>query len=187
MTKRELTPTFEKYISVIAEREKSDAQGLNTVLRILKNEIEPQLSRMTKSQLVEAFAEAIYAIYCTDQWLEAQEASTEHYRRDALRRRLSYGRLQAELEKAPEKERKRFGKMGGSADKKDKSEALKLWICWGKNPGMFKNKTAFCNKLTENIPGKNYPYCSPNTSQAWFKYFRENHPQPSIENLLPKK
>lgn len=113
MTKRELTPTFEKYISVIAEREKSDAQGLNTVLRILKNEIEPQLSRMTKSQLVEAFAEAIYAIYCTDQWLEAQEASTEHYRRDALRRRLSYGRLQAELEKAPEKERKRFGKMGG--------------------------------------------------------------------------
>jgi hypothetical protein len=107
---RELTPTFEKYISVIAEREKSESQGLNTVLRILKNEIEPQLSRMTKSQLVEAFAEAIYAIYCTDSWVQIQEDSIEHYRREALRRKLSYGRLQAEFEKAPEVERKRLAK-----------------------------------------------------------------------------
>lgn len=187
MTKRELTPTFEKYISVIAEREKSEAQGLNTVLRILKNEIEPQLSRMTKSQLVEAFAEAIYAIYCTDQWLEAQEANTEHYRNESLRRKLAYGHLQEEFKKAPEVEIKKRARIAGSADKKDKSEALELWICWGKNPGMFKNKTAFCKNLTENIPGKTYPYCSHNTSEAWFKYFRENHPQPSIENLLPKK
>lgn len=110
MTKRELTPTFEKYISVIAEREKSEAQGLNTVLRVMRDEIEPQLGRMTKAQLVEAFAEAIYAIYCTNSWVQTQKVTIEHYRTDAENWNLSYKYLLEEFKKAPEVERKQLAK-----------------------------------------------------------------------------
>jgi hypothetical protein len=182
---------FERLLELLKNKTKQDNTTPH-VLRLMRDEIEPQIKSMTKKQLIEAYTESIYAIYRMDQvedmfWELVDEA--QEIRGESLAYKLKAAVFLEELEKAPAKAIKESTSRAGSAEKKkdDKKEALELWRKWGKNPDMFKNKTEFCTALTNRKPGKKENYCSHNTARKWFECFRENHPQPSIEHLLPTK
>ncbi|MCW5602433.1 hypothetical protein [Nitrosomonas sp.] len=85
--------------------------------------------------------------------------------------------------------RSNLARAAGKAEKRpgQRIKAKEVWIEWGKNPSMFRNKTEFCLKLANIEPGKQERICSINTAIKWFDEFREKHPQPSIEHLLPRK
>lgn len=107
MTKPELRPKYEEFIDAIREQTK-DCNSLHYVLQAMKNVIEPQIKVMTKSQLVDALAEAIYCIYCTENLLNCKDVNIEHYRRE-------HSKSQHELMLAPHKARRETASKAGLA------------------------------------------------------------------------
>lgn len=129
---KSLRPIYEEFIDVIkTKHEKSKYPGLGTVLQIMKSEIEPQIRRMNKPQLVEAFAEAIYSIYCTESWLDTKDVSIEHYRNEYLLWKLTAGHLEEELKLTPAKVRKETSKKATDArHKESRSRANLIKSVW---------------------------------------------------------
>lgn len=133
-------PIYEEFLDTIkTEHEKSKYPGLDTVLQIMKNEIEPQIRRMNKPQLVEAFAEAIYSIYCTESWLNTKDVNIEHYRNEYLIWKLTAGHLQEELKITPAKVRKEASKKATDArHKESRSRANIIKSVWA--TGKYSNR-----------------------------------------------
>lgn len=72
----------------------------------------------------------------------------------------------------------------GSATKKPsgKDKALLCWNTWKKDPGEYKNKTAFCKYLV------NEKYCNTDkTASSWVEEFRNSSPCTLLEKILPSK
>lgn len=125
MTEHE-KPAYQKYMDLLKSKDPSIDHNGGVVLRLMREEIEPQIKRMTKPQLIEAFAEAIYAIYHHKRWKSVLDSTIEHYKDGSLTWEMTAKILQEELEKAPSREISKRAKKAGSADKK-KEKKPKPW------------------------------------------------------------
>lgn len=117
------TPAFEKLLDVL--RTDKNRGGTARVLDLMKSKIEPQIVLMTKSELVEAFAEAVYAMYHMEAELFVTEDCAEIAHQDRLIWKLTSGHLMQELKIAPSKAGKkaadaRYNKPGASRELKEK-------------------------------------------------------------------
>jgi hypothetical protein len=76
----------------------------------------------------------------------------------------------------------RASKAGSAPKKATKQDALKCWEAWISNDSKYKNKTQFCKKIVDE------KYCSTEkTAGKWVDEFRNTHPSPNLEKILPKK
>lgn len=74
-------PTYEKFLRIL--RTANNNGGNSRVLALMKNQIVPQISCMRKAQLVEALAEAIYALYHEEALRNSSEDATEFNRQQS--------------------------------------------------------------------------------------------------------
>ncbi|MDD5579360.1 MAG: hypothetical protein PHY16_08805 [Methylobacter sp.] len=133
------SPTIESLLDVLRTNKNRDHCS-SRLIELMKKEVEPQIKRMTKAQLAEELACAIYAMYYEEAVLYAMEDNAEAVHRDRLRWKLTSGHLTKELQEAPKKARQRNAKNaadtrhsqpGGSNDKREKIR--ERWASGGYN------------------------------------------------------
>jgi len=113
------TPAFEKLLDEL--RTEKNRGGTARVIGLMKSVVEPQIARMTKQQLVEAFAEAVYAMWHMEAELYVIEDCAETVSQDRQMWKLTSGHLMQEVKTAPSKAGKkaadaRHNKPGASRD-----------------------------------------------------------------------
>lgn len=135
---------YEVYIDEIKTKlDKSSHPGLSTVLHLMQKDIEPKIKRMKRYELEEAFAEAIYAIYCTDNWLACVEENVEHFRHAHLRAKLEIGHYKEALEKASKEAiRKQSQKALDARHKESRCRKNKIITIWKTGKYISRNRCA---------------------------------------------
>ncbi len=121
-------PTYEKFLRIL--RTANNNGGNSRVLALMKNQIVPQISCMRKAQLVEALAEAIYALYHEEALRNSSEDATEFNRQQSSKWKQTSAYLTETLREAPRTAAKkaadaRHSMKGGSRDLK-----AKIIIAW---------------------------------------------------------
>ncbi|AEJ01637.1 hypothetical protein Nit79A3_1832 [Nitrosomonas sp. Is79A3] len=135
MTEHE-KPAYQKYIDLLKSKDPSIDHTGGVVLRLMREEVEPQIKRMTKPQLIEAFAEAIYAIYHHERWESVLDSTIEHYKDGSLTWEMTAELLKKELEVAPGKIKSESAKHAadirhGKTKNEREEKKLKIVKIWG--------------------------------------------------------
>lgn len=130
MTEHE-KPAYQKYIDLLKSKDPSIYHNGGVVLRLMREEVEPQIKRMTKPQLIEAFAEAIYAIYYHERWESVLDSTIEHHKDGSLTWEMTAEILTKELEIAPGEARKKASKKATDAlHRKNRERANNIKSIW---------------------------------------------------------
>lgn len=106
-------PTYKKLAATLAASVTGNDNSYRHVIKAMQEQVEPAIARMTKPQLVEAFAEAVLCIHNMGVELRSYEGTdgiieTKH--REYLIERLTVAHLENELKAAPAKARKASSK-----------------------------------------------------------------------------
>lgn len=121
-------PTYEKLVAMLAASVTGNDNGYRHVIKAMREQVDPVIARMTKPQLVEAFAEAVYCIHSMEMELNSYEGTDgiiKTINQELGCWRLTSAHLTNELNAAPEKARKASSKKALDVKYNDDRESAK--------------------------------------------------------------
>lgn len=118
-------PTYKKLVAMLAASVTGNDKMRHHVIKAMQEQVVPAIARLTKPQLVEALAEAVYCIHGMEEELRSYEGTdgiikTKH--NEMLSWKLTSAHLENELKANPKKVRKASSKNALDVKYKDDRE-----------------------------------------------------------------